>query len=96
MALDGKINELKKFKEGYSNSKREHEKEKKKLHQDMEELKMSSQQGEKEENRNEELEALKLKNDELSKWVDYVEDDLDSLIFKMEKIKDDLNMKIGS
>ena len=43
---------------------------------------MSSQQGKKED-RIEKLEELKKKNDELSKWVNYVEDDLDSLIFKM-------------
>ena len=56
---------------------------------------MSSQQGKKED-RIEELKDLKQKNEELSKWVNYVEDDLDSLIFKMEKIEDDLNMRIGS
>ena len=95
LALDGKINELKKFKGGYSNSKREHEKEKKRLHHKIEELEMSSQQGKKED-RIEKLEELKKNNDELSRWVNYVEDDLDSLIFKMEKIEDDLNMKIGS
>ena len=95
LALDGKINELKKFKEGYSNSKREHEKEKKRLHHRIEELEKSSQQGKKED-RIEELEDLKKKNEELSRWVDYVEDDLDSIIFKMEKIEDDMNMKIGS
>ena len=95
LALDGKINELEKFKEGYSNSKREHEKEKKRLHHKIEELEMRSQQGKKED-KIEKLEELKKTNDELSRWVNYVEDDLDSLILKMEKIEDDLNMKIGS
>ena len=71
LALDGKINELEKFKEGYSNSKREHEKEKKRLHHKIEELEMSSQQGKKED-RIEKLEELKKKNDGLSKWVNYV------------------------
>ena len=95
MALDGKINELRNFKEGYSNSKREHEKEKKRLRHRVEELEKSIQQGKKED-RIEELEDLKKKNEELARWVDYVEEDLDNIIFKIEKIEDDMNMKIGS
>ena len=95
LALDGKINELKKFKQGYSNSKREHEKEKKRLHHKIEELEMRSQQGKKED-MSEKLEELEKTNDELSRWVNYIEEDLDGLIFKMEKIEDDLYMKIGT
>ena len=38
---------------------------------------MKMQQEKKEENDNEELEKLKHQNNELSKWHDYVEDDLD-------------------
>merc|ERR1711913_263829 len=39
-ALDVKINELKKFKDGYGNSKKEHERVKKKLNKEIEELQM--------------------------------------------------------
>ena len=42
------------------------------------------------------MEKLKHQNNELSKWQGYVEDDLDNIIWKMEKIEDDLNMRIGS
>merc|ERR1712179_568341 len=44
IALDGKINELKKFKEGYGNSKKEHERAKKKLNKEMEELNIKLQE----------------------------------------------------
>ena len=94
-ALDVKINELKKFKEGYGNSKKEHERVKKKLNKEIEELQMKLQQDKVEENQNEDLENLKHQNKELSKWQGYVEDDLNNIIWKMEKIEDDLNMKIG-
>merc|ERR1711874_664294 len=91
----GKINELKKFKDGYGNSKKEHERVKKKLNKEIEELQMKLQQDKVEENKNEDLESLKHQNKELSEWQGYVEDDLNNMIWKMEKIEDDLNMKIG-
>ena len=94
IALDGKINELKKFKEGYGNSKKEHEKVKKKLIKEIEELHIKLQ--EKKENGNEDMESLKDKNNELSTWQSYVEDDLNNIIWKIEKLEDDLNMRIGS
>ena len=94
IALDGKINELKKFKEGYGNSKKEHEKVKKKLIKEIEELHIKLQ--EKKENDNEDMESLKDKNNELSTWQSYVEDDLNNIIWKIEKLEDDLNMRIGS
>ena len=59
MALDGRINDLKKFIDGYSNSKREHERIKKSLYKEIEELQIIIQQEKKEENNNEELEKSK-------------------------------------
>ena len=87
LALDGRINELKKFKNGYSNSKREHERVKKSLNKEIEELQVKILQGKKE-YYNEELEKLRHQNNELSKWHDYVKNDLDNIILRMEKIED--------
>ena len=56
---------------------------------------MKLKQDKVEENQNEDLESLKHQHEELSKWQGYVEDDLNNIIWKMEKIEDDLNMKIG-
>jgi len=58
-ALDGKMNEMKKFKEGYNNSKMEHERVKKRLNKEIEELQMKMQQEKKEENDKEDVEKLK-------------------------------------
>ena len=66
------------------------------LNKEIEELHMISQQGKKEENKIEEFETIKQKNNELSKWHDYVDEDIDNIILRMEKIEDDVNMSIGS
>ena len=94
-ALDVKINELKKFKDGYGNSKKEHERVKKKLNKEIEELQMKLQQDKVEENQNEDMKSQKNQNEVLSKWQGYVEEDLNNIIWRMEKIEDDLNMKMG-
>ena len=96
LALDGKINELKKFKEGYSNSKREHERVKKGLNKEIEELKMRLRQNKEEEDKSEDLENRNYQDEGLDEWRGYVEEDLNNIIWKMEKLEDDLNMKIGS
>merc|ERR1711874_790015 len=85
----------KKFKDGYVNSKKEHERVKKKLNKEIEELQMKLQQDKVEENQNEDMKSQKNQNEVLSKWQGYVEEDLNNIIWRMEKIEDDLNMKIG-
>merc|ERR1711874_34697 len=85
----------KKFKDGYVNSKKEHERVKKKLNKEIEELQMKLQQDKVEENQNEDMKSQKNQNEVLSKWQVYVEEDLNNIIWRMEKIEDDLNMKMG-
>merc|ERR1711874_621908 len=77
------------------NSKKEHKRVKKKLNKEIEELQMKLQQDKAEENQNEDMESQKNQNEVLSKWRGYVEEDLNNIIWRMEKIEDDLNMKMG-
>merc|ERR1711874_879630 len=81
--------------DGYGNSKKVHERVKKKLNKEIEELQMKLQQDKVEENQNEDMKSQKNQNEVLSKWQGYVEDDLNNIIWRMEQIEDDLNMKIG-
>merc|ERR1711874_313513 len=53
------------------------------------------QQDKVEENKREDMKRQKNQNEGLSKWQGYVEDDLNNIIWRMEQIEDDLNMKIG-